>query len=224
MNAKQMFHNFRNFRPGSAAKRSEIKTLCFQFHDNHSGTVVYEALVRMLRGESPRQCSFADIWSWIDDNRDQFGIPSTYAIPTADCYKLIGLLLEYFRPLHSLPQADKLTTWVGLPGFPTDRTTPRDMLRMIEGFPIFASSHEKPAMKHITVEQVTYVTLPNGYRQDINTLTDDQIIEAIEASEAEIKRLEAIDNKPDIVTTQLAKLQEGISALVTLSNTRTPKP
>jgi hypothetical protein len=222
MNAKQMFHNFRNFRPGSAAKRSEIKTLCFQFHDNHSGTVVYEALVRMLRGESPRQCSFADIWSWIDDNRDQFGIPSTYAIPTADCYKLIGLLLEYFRPLHSLPQADKLTTWVGLPGFPTDRITPADMLAMYEGLPVFPT--EKPAMKNIAIEQITYVTLPgSNTQQDIKALTDTQIVNAIADAEVEIKRLEAIDAKPNVLVQQIDSLRKGITALVEFSNARNAK-
>lgn len=73
----------------------------------------------------------------------------------------------------------------------------------------------------IKFEQVTFVTAPGFSRTDAKTLTEDQIIDAIQASEAHIKELESIENKTQRVQKRIEDIYAGIKALVELSNSRT---
>lgn len=60
--------------------------------------------------------------------------------------------------------------------------------------------------------EITTKTLING--QDIKGLTDSQIYSLIADQEAEIKKLEAIENKPKRLVNEIEKRKAGIKALV----------
>lgn len=60
--------------------------------------------------------------------------------------------------------------------------------------------------------EITTKTLING--QDIKGLTDSQIYSLIADQEAEIKKLEAIENKPKRLVAEIEKRKAGIKALV----------
>jgi hypothetical protein len=75
-------------------------------------------------------------------------------------------------------------------------------------------------MTPIKLTQKTFITGAGYSNQDVSVLTNDSIFEAISASENEIKRLGAIENKPKALEKRIADIQAGIDQLVAIVDAR----
>jgi hypothetical protein len=87
--------------------------------------------------------------------------------------------------------------------------------------PSIAQPKEPNAMSPIKLEARTYITLPNTTTPfNATELSDDQLLAAIQQSEAEIERLGKIKAQPKTLKQRVADLQAGIDALVALLDER----
>jgi len=75
-----------------------------------------------------------------------------------------------------------------------------------------ALTKKEPIMNKTAIIEVTTKTLVNG--TDVKELDDSAIYDLIAQQEAEIKRLEAIENKPKKLVAEIEKRRAGIKALV----------
>lgn len=75
-----------------------------------------------------------------------------------------------------------------------------------------ALTEKEPIMNKTAIIEVTTKTLVNG--TDVKELDDSAIYDLIAQQEAEIKRLEAIENKPKKLVAEIEKRRAGIKALV----------
>lgn len=86
-------------------------------------------------------------------------------------------------------------------------------LHMREHLSFPSTSQPEDSTMNIDIQTVTFV---NG--TDANKLTDDELFDTISAAEAEIHKLESIQNRPLKISDRIIKLRDGIAALVALSD------
>lgn len=88
-----------------------------------------------------------------------------------------------------------------------------------------SASH--PAKKEIPmqvkIETITYVTAPGINQVPVSNLSDDAVFEAIAAIEKEIKRLDAIDAKPEKLAARIDTLKQNVIELGKIVDARDSK-